>query len=149
MSVGSTDSLVNTRATKIFIRPDGTDLEYIELQTKNLNPSHNVLIEPTTSAGVVAYTGALNGTLSGTLLFSEDMITDTGGYKSIATVDSSTLQLPITTWKIKTVDFASTTQIWTMLGMLENFELIGEAEGALKYDILIRLTSFNVDTDIS
>lgn len=149
MSVGAVAALVNTRATKIFIRPSGTDLEYIELQTKNLNPSHNVLVEPTTSAGIVAYTGALNGTLSGTLLFSEDMITDTGGYQLIATVDPNTLQLPVITWKIKTVDFAGITQTWTMLGMLENFELIGEAEGALKYDILIRLTSFNAASDIS
>ena len=120
--VGTKASLVNSRATRLFIRPSGTDLEYIELQDKTLNPSHRVIAEPSIGGGVVAYTGALDATLNGTALFSTNMVTATGGYKEIATVSTTTFQLPIKTWKIKIVDFANATQTWTVKGMLETFE---------------------------
>ena len=147
--VGTKESLVNTRATRVFIRPVSTDLEYIELQDKNLNPSNRVMVEPSIGAGVVAYTGALDAVLNGTALFSTNMITAIGGYKEIATVSSTTFQLPIKTWKIKITPFAGATQTWTVKGMLETFELKGGAEGALKYDIVIRITDFDAATDIS
>ncbi len=147
--VGTKATLVNSRATKLFIRPSASDLEYVELQDKNLNPSHRVLTEVTTGAGVTAYTGALDATLTGTALFSTNMVTAVGGYKEIATINSTTKQLPIKVWKVKVVDFTGTTQTWTISGMLETFEFSGGAEGALKYDIVIRITDFDASTSIS
>ena len=146
--VGTKESLVNTRATRLFIRPTGTDLEYVELQDKSLNPSNRVIVEPSIGAGVVAYTGALDAVLNGTALFSTNMVTAVGGYKEIAPIDTNTFQLPIKTWKIKVTPFSGSQQVWTVKGMLETFEFKGGAEGALKYDIVIRITEFNAATDI-
>lgn len=149
VDIGDATKRLNSRATKLFIRPSAADLEWLELQDKSFNPKHNILVEPTTSDGIAAYTGALNGTLTGTILFTTDMIDAVGGYKEIATVSTTTKQLPIKTWKIKTTDFANTTKQWTFTAILEDFDLNGAVEGGTKYDIVLRILSFDPTSDIT
>lgn len=148
--IGTPDTKrVNSRATRLFIRPSGVDIEYLQLQDKNFNPKHNILVEPTTSAGIAAYTGALNGTLTGSILFTNDMAAAIGGYKEIGAVNASTKQLPIKTWKMKLTDFASLEQVWTCTAILEDFNLNGAAEGGTKYDIVLRIITFDPVSDIA
>ena len=141
---------VNSLATTLHIRPSGADLQYVQLQTKSFKANRPIIVEPTTSAGVAAYTGALTDALiTGTILFTDETVTAIGGYKEIATVNAVTLQLPIKTWKLKLADFGSNVQVWTTTAILENFELNGEAEGGLKFDIALRILTFDVSTDIT
>lgn len=149
--IGTPDTKrVNSRATKLFVRPSSTDIEYLQLQDKSFQPDHPILVEPTTSAGVAAYTGALTGgTFTGTILFTSDMADAVGGFKELATVNSSTFQRPIETWKLKITDFASSQEVWSFTAMLESFNLNGPAEGGTKYDIVLRVLSFNPTSDIT
>lgn len=150
VDIGTPDTKrVNSRATRLFIRPAAADIEYLQLQDKNFNPKHNILVEPTTSAGIAAYTGALNGTLTGTILFTNDMADAVGGYKEIGTVSATTKQLPIKTWKMKLTDFGTTEQVWTFTAILEDFSVNGVAEGGTKYDVTLRILTFDPTADIA
>lgn len=149
--IGTPDTKrVNSRATKLYVRPASTDIEYLQLQDKSFTPDHPILVEPTTSAGVAAYTGALTGgTFTGTILFTSDMVAAVGGLRELATVSSTTFQRPIETWKLKLIDFAGATQTWSFTAMLEHFDLNGPAEGGTKYDVGLRVLSFNPTSDIA
>jgi hypothetical protein len=141
---------VNSRAYTLHVRPSATDLEYIQLQDKNFEPNHPVIVEPTTSGGVTGYTGALtDGRISGTCLFTDDMLTTVGGYSELAQVNASSKNRPVKTWKLIFTDFAGGTETVTCTGMLERFSLHGPAEGATKYDIVIRILTFDPSTDIT
>ena len=147
--VGAGDK-VNSKAYKVYIRPTNTDIEYIQLQDKSFQPNHPIIIEPTTSGGITAYTGSLtDGSFSGTLLFTDDLIDAVGGYKQIATVNSTTFQRPINTWRLKLVDFANTSQTFEFKAMLNTFNLYSDAEGGTKYDIELTVTEFDPNTDIT
>ena len=140
VDIGTPDTKrVNARSTKLFIRPSSTDLEYLQLQDKNLRVSHPSSVEPTTSAGIAVYSGALNGSLTGTLLFTNDMVAAVGGYTELSTPVNG--QLPTKTWKLKLTDFGSTEQVWTVSAILEDFSIDGPAEGGTKYSISMRLTA--------
>ena len=130
---------VNTKATKVFVRPSGTDIQYIQLQDKDYRNAHPALVEGTTSGGVTAYSGTLQATLTGTILFTTDFAAAVGGFTELNTPVSG--QLPSKTWKVKLTDFDGLTQEWSFTGILEAFRIAGAAEGGTKYDLGIRITT--------
>ena len=144
-SIGGTfNDRVNTRSTKMFVRPGGADIEYVELQDKECRIGHPVSLEPTTNAGLAGYSGALAGTLTGTLLFTTDLAAAVGGFTELNTPVNN--NLPTKTWKVKLTDFGGTTQEWSFTAMLEDFGFSGPAEGATKYDMAIRILTEPVIT---
>ncbi len=130
---------VNTRATRIFVRPSSTDIEYAQLQDKEYRNDHPALVEHTTSGGTTAYSGGLQATLTGTILFTTDFVAAVGGFTELNTPVSG--QLPSKTWKVKLTDFDGLTQEWSFTGILEAFRIAGAAEGGTKYDLGIRITT--------
>ncbi len=134
---GTFNDRVNTRSTKLFVRPAALDIEWVELQDKELRTGHPVSVEPTTSAGVAGYSGAVASTLTGTLLFTTDVVAAVGGFTELNTTVNN--NVPIKTWKLKLTDFGGTTQIWEVQAMLEDFGISGPAEGGTKFDILLRI----------
>ena len=130
---------VNSRATKLFIRPSGSDLEYVQLQDKQYRIAHPALVEHTTSGGTTAYSGGLQSTITGTILFTTDMASAVGGFSEISTPVEG--QLPSKIWKLKLIDFNGLTQTWETNGILEDFTINGAQEGGTKYDVALRLTT--------
>jgi len=135
---------VNSRATKLFIRPSGSDLEYVQLQEKDLRVAHPALVEHTTSGGTTAYSGGLQSTLTGSILFTTDLEAAIGGFTEISTPANG--QLPSKIWKLKLTDFNGTLQTWEVNAILEDFRINGAAEGGTKYDIALRITTEPVIT---
>jgi len=130
---------VNTKGTKVFVRPSGADIEYIQLQDKDYRNAHPALVEGTTSGGVTAYSGTLQATLTGTVLFTTDFASAVGGFTELNTAVQG--QLPSKTWKMKLTDFNGTTEEWSFSAILEDFRIIGAAEGGTKFDIGLRITT--------
>lgn len=128
---------VNSKATKLYIRPASTDIEYVQLQDKELRTGHPVLIEGTTSGGATGYSGTLQSTLTGTILFTTDMVSATGGFTEISTPSNG--QVPTKTWRLKLTDFNGDTEIWEVDAILEDFRLFGADQGGTKYDIVLRI----------
>jgi len=130
---------VNSKAAKLFIRPSGADIEYVQLQDKDYRNAHPALVEGTTSGGVTAYSGTLQATLTGTILFTTDLAAALGGFSELNTAVQG--QLPSKIWKMKLTDFDGLTQTWQFNAVLEDFRIAGAAEGGTKYDIALRITT--------
>ena len=104
--IGTVAQKVNAKKFQVYI--GSTSNEWKLLQNARVLISHPVFREPTTSGGVVTYTGAPDHSISGSLIFTRDAW-DNGtanDFKSLLTVDSSTGEVPENDWLIKLTDSA-------------------------------------------
>lgn len=133
---GTFAKFANSKAYRLFVRPSGADIEYLNVQDKSYTNSHPVTVEGTVNAGVVGYSGTLDSDLTGTILFTSDTAAAIGGFTELRTPVNN--NIPIKTWKLKITDFTSTLQTWSVSAMLETFELSGPDQGGTKYNISLK-----------
>lgn len=141
---GTFAKFANSKATRLFVRPSGLDIEYLNLQDKELSVSHPIDIQGTVNAGLVGYSGTLDGDLTGTILFTSDTASAVGGFTELNTPVNN--NLPIKAWKLKITDFTGTLQTWEVKAMLEVFAISGADQGGTKYNISLKLLTEPVIT---
>ena len=86
---------VNSKKFQVFI--GSTSNEWKLVQNARVTVSHPIFREPTTSGGVITFTGAPDNSISGTLLFTIDEwttanssgVTNVSGLKALLTVDAA------------------------------------------------------------
>ena len=71
MAIGVATKKVNSKKMEIWVGSSGNT--WTLLQNARVSISHPVFREPTTSGGVVTYTGAADHSISGSLLFTTDL----------------------------------------------------------------------------
>tara|TARA_R110000787_G_scaffold13079_1_gene41491 strand:+ start:561 stop:1031 length:471 start_codon:yes stop_codon:yes gene_type:complete len=116
----------------------GTE-EWKILQNARVSMSHPIFREPTTSGGVVTFTGAPDHNISGTMIFTRDAWnTSTFGLEDLLTVTSG--EVPKKNWTIKFVDVNGTsTNSWLTFPncKLSVVDISKSVEGGVKVDITI------------
>jgi len=116
----------------------GTE-EWKILQNARVSMSHPIFREPTTSGGVVTFTGAPDHNISGTMIFTRDAWnTSTFGLEDLLTVEYG--EVPKKNWTIKFVDVNGTsTNSWLTFPncKLSVVDISKSVEGGVKVDITI------------
>lgn len=136
---------VNSKKFQVFI--GSTSNEWKLIQNARVTVSHPIFREPTTSGGVVTFTGAPDNSISGTLLFTYDEwttantsgVTNVAGLKALLTPDASGEVLP-KTWLIKftSLDAAASNTTLTFANCkLTVADISKSVEGAVKVDISV------------
>ena len=136
---------VNSKKFQVFIV--STSNEWKLIQNARVTVSHPIFREPTTSGGVVTFTGAPDNSISGTLLFTYDEwttantsgVTNVAGLKALLTPDASGEVLP-KTWLIKFTSMdasASNTTLTFANCKLTVADISKSVEGAVKVDISV------------
>ena len=136
---------VNSKKFQVFI--GSTSNEWKLIQNSRVTVSHPIFREPTTSGGVVTFTGAPDNSISGTLLFTIDEwttantsgVTNVSGLKALLTPDASGEVLP-KTWLIKFTSMdasASNTTLTFANCKLTVADISKSVEGAVKVDISV------------
>ena len=136
---------VNSKKFQVFI--GSTSNEWKLVQNARVTVSHPIFREPTTSGGVVTFTGAPDNSISGTLLFTIDEwttantsgVTNVSGLKALLTPDASGEVLP-KTWLIKFTSMdasASNTTLTFANCKLTVADISKSVEGAVKVDISV------------
>jgi hypothetical protein len=136
---------VNSKKFQVFI--GSTSNEWKLIQNARVTVSHPIFREPTTSGGVVTFTGAPDNSISGTLLFTYDEwttantsgVTNVSGLKALLTPDASGEVLP-KTWLIKFTSMdasASNTTLTFANCKLTVADISKSVEGAVKVDISV------------
>lgn len=136
---------VNSKKFQVFI--GSTSNEWKLIQNSRVTVSHPIFREPTTSGGVVTFTGAPDNSISGTLLFTYDEwttantsgVTNVSGLKALLTPDASGEVLP-KTWLIKFTSMdasASNTTLTFANCKLTVADISKSVEGAVKVDISV------------
>ena len=136
---------VNSKKFQVFI--GSTSNEWKLIQNARVTVSHPIFREPTTSGGVVTFTGAPDNSISGTLLFTIDEwttantsgVTNVSGLKALLTPDASGEVLP-KTWLIKFTSMdasASNTTLTFANCKLTVADISKSVEGAVKVDISV------------
>ena len=136
---------VNSKKFQVFI--GSTSNEWKLIQNSRVTVSHPIFREPTTSGGVVTFTGAPDNSISGTLLFTYDEwttantsgVTNVSGLKALLTPDASGEVLP-KTWLIKftSLDAAASNTTLTFANCkLTVADISKSVEGAVKVDISV------------
>ena len=136
---------VNSKKFQVFI--GSTSNEWKLIQNSRVTVSHPIFREPTTSGGVVTFTGAPDNSISGTLLFTIDEwttantsgVTNVAGLKALLTPDASGEVLP-KTWLIKFTSMdasASNTTLTFANCKLTVADISKSVEGAVKVDISV------------
>ena len=137
---------VNSKKFQVFI--GSTSNEWKLVQNARVTVSHPIFREPTTSGGVVTFTGAPDNSISGTLLFTYDEwitangsgTTTTSGLKALLTVDTASGEIPFKTWVIKftSLDASSSATTLTFANCkLTVADISKSVEGAVKVDISV------------
>ena len=137
---------VNSKKFQVFI--GSTSNEWKLVQNARVTVSHPIFREPTTSGGVVTFTGAPDNSISGTLLFTHDEwttansagATNTSGLKALLTVDAASGEVPFKTWLIKFTSLdasASNTTLTFANCKLSVADISKSVEGAVKVDISV------------
>jgi hypothetical protein len=143
---------VNSKKFQVFI--GSTSNEWKLIQNARVTISHPIFREPTTSGGVVTFTGAPDNSISGTLLFTHDEwttansagATNTSGLKALLTVATdgfgniTTGEVPFKTWVIKftSLDAAASETTLTFANCkLSVADISKSVEGAVKVDISV------------
>jgi hypothetical protein len=140
---------VNSKKFQVFIGSTGSSgSEWKLIQNARVTVSHPIFREPTTSGGVVTFTGAPDNSISGTLLFTYDEwttanssgATNTSGLKALLTVDTASGEVPFKTWVIKftSLDASSSATTLTFANCkLTVADISKSVEGAVKVDISV------------
>ena len=137
---------VNSKKFQVFI--GSTSNEWKLIQNARVTVSHPIFREPTTSGGVVTFTGAPDNSISGTLLFTYDEwttansagATNTSGLKALLTVDTASGEVPFKTWVIKFISLDASSSATTLTFAnckLTVADISKSVEGAVKVDISV------------
>ena len=136
---------VNSKKFQVFI--GSTSNEWKLVQNARVTVSHPIFREPTTSGGVITFTGAPDNSISGTLLFTYDEwttantsgVTNVAGLKALLTPDAVGEVIP-KTWLIKFTSLdasASNTTLTFANCKLTVADISKSVEGAVKVDISV------------
>jgi hypothetical protein len=133
MAIGDATKKVNSKKMEVWVGT--TSNTWTLLQNARVSISHPVFREPTTSGGVVTYTGAADHSISGSLLFTTDAwTTSTYGFDALSTPANG--EVPAVSWAVKFTDAASTATTLTFPNCrLTAFEVSKSTEGGVKVDI--------------
>jgi len=137
---------VNSKKFQVFI--GSTSNEWKLIQNARVTISHPIFREPTTSGGVVTFTGAPDNSISGTLLFTYDEwttansagATNTSGLKALLTPDATSGEVLSKTWLVKFTSIdasASNTTLTFANCKLTVADISKSVEGAVKIDISV------------
>ena len=146
--MGHFDTGKEINAKKFNIYIGSASNEWKLVQNARVLVSHPVFREPTTSGGVITYTGAADHTISGTLLFTTDEwttansagVTNVAGLAALLTPDATSGAVLTKTWLVKFTDMnsSSTTTTLTFANCkLSVADISKSVEGAVKVDITI------------
>ena len=149
--MGHFDTGKEINAKKFNIYIGSASNEWKLVQNARVLVSHPVFREPTTSGGVITYTGAADHTISGTLLFTTDewttansdspsAATGVAGLAALLTPDATSGEVLSKTWLVKFTDMnsSSTTTTLTFANCkLSVADISKSVEGAVKVDITI------------
>lgn len=140
VDLGTSGDEVNAKQFKIFIGT--TSNEWRVLQNARVLISHPVFREPTTSGGVVTFTGAPDHNISGSLLFTRDSWDNatTNDFKSLLTPGTTTGEVPTNSWIVKFTDVGGTATNTTLTFTnckLSVVDISKSVEGGTKVDITI------------
>jgi len=146
--MGHFDTGKEINAKKFNIYIGSASNEWKLVQNARVLVSHPVFREPTTSGGVITYTGAADHTISGTLLFTTDEwttansagATNVAGLAALLTPDATSGEVLSKTWLVKFTDMnsSSTTTTLTFANCkLSVADISKSVEGAVKVDITI------------
>mgnify|MGYP003148892887 FL=1 len=133
MAIGDATKKVNSKKMEVWVGT--TSNTWTLLQNARISISHPVFREPTTSGGVITYTGAADHSISGSLLFTTDSwTTSTYGFDALSTPANG--EVPAVSWAVKFTDAASTATTLTFTNCrLTAFEVSKSTEGGVKVDI--------------
>ena len=133
MAIGTAATKINSKEMQIWVHASANT--WTLLQNARVSISHPVFREPTTSGGVVTYTGAADHSISGSLLFTTDAwTTSTYGFDALSTPTSG--EVPAVSWAVKFTDAASTATTLTFPNCkLTSFDVSKSTEGGVKVDI--------------
>ena len=137
---------VNSKKFQVFI--GSVSNEWKLVQNARVTVSHPIFREPTTSGGVITFTGAPDNSISGTLLFTYDEwtlanssgVTNVSGLKALLTVDAASGEVLPKTWIIKftSLDASSSATTLTFANCkLTVADISKSVEGAVKVDISV------------
>ena len=146
--MGHFDTGKEINAKKFNIYIGSASNEWKLVQNARVLVSHPVFREPTTSGGVITYTGAADHTISGTLLFTTDEwttansagATGVAGLAALLSPDATSGEVLSKTWLVKFTDMnsSSTTTTLTFANCkLSVADISKSVEGAVKVDITI------------
>ena len=139
VDIGIDGQEVNAKKMQVFIGTTSNEWKY--LQNSRVLLSHPIFREPTTSGGVMTYTGAPDHSISGSLLFTRDEWDNAtaNDFKSLLTVDSFG-EVPNNSWLIKFTDVsgvATNTTLTFTRCKLSVIDISKSTEGAVKVDITL------------
>jgi hypothetical protein len=134
---------VNSKEFRVYVgaltgNTPGTE-EWKILQNARVSISHPIFREPTTSGGVVTFTGAPDHNISGTLIFTRDAWNaSTFGLNALATIANG--EVPAKNWTVKFTDVAGVVTSSTLTfinAKLSVIDISKSVEGGAKVDITI------------
>ena len=145
-ALGVVAEAVNAKQMQLYIGSVATDNEWKLVQNARVLISHPVFREPTTSGGVITYTGAPDHSISGSLLFTRDEwntaivsgVTNRSGFRDLLTTTNG--EVPLKSWVIKFTDTNGTTTNATLTFTnckLSVVDISKSAVGGVKADITI------------
>jgi len=140
VNLGLAAERVNAKFMQVFIGT--TSNEFLLVQNARMVISHPIFREPTTSGGVVTYTGAPDHSISGTLLFTRDVWDDgtSNDFKSLLTVANG--EVSENSWIVRLSDVGGSSTENTLTftnGKLSVIDINKGPEGAVKVDITVVL----------
>ena len=136
--IGTKTQKINAKKFQIFI--GSTANEWKLLQNASVNLGHAIFREPTTSGGNVLFTGAYDGTISGSLIFTRDEYLDANGFETLLTVGANTGEVPENDWLVKFTDSSGTATNTTLTFADCKLSVIGinkSVDGGTKVDITV------------
>ena len=136
--LGTASEAVNAKLMKVFIATE--DNEWALLQNARVSMSHPIFREPTTSGGVITFTGAPDHNISGTLIFTRDEWDNASVYdfKSLLLVTNG--EVPTNSWLIKFTDISGSSAENTLTFTnckLSVVDISKSVEGGVKVDITV------------
>jgi len=148
MALGLDGGEINAKQFKIYVGANTSPPTYTEatnewrvLQNARVLISHPIFREPTTSGGVVTFTGAPDHNISGSLIFTRDSWTaSTFGFETLLAVGSTTGEVPTRNWSVKFTDVGGTDTNTTLTFTnckLSVVDISKSVEGGVKVDITI------------
>jgi hypothetical protein len=137
--IGTDGQEVNAKQFQVFI--GSVSNEWRLLQNARVLVSHPIFREPTTSGGVVTFTGAPDHNISGSLIFSRDSWNDgTNGFAALLTVGATTGEVPDNSWLVKFTDVTTSSTPLTLTFTnckLSVVDISKSVEGGAKVDITV------------
>ena len=136
--IGTAGEEVNAKQFQVFIGSTGNEWKF--LQNARVLISHPIFREPTTSGGVITFTGAPDHNISGTLVYSRDVWDDgsSNDLKSLSTIVNG--EVSANSWLIKFTDVSgsSTGNTLTFTNCkLSVVDISKSIEGGVKVDITV------------